>query len=132
MRIPAREGGAPAGQVLRSGRRASRSVDPVNTAGVEAWSRGRKSPRWSAEGRGPGRNGITACCHAVSRLASVIEDSVAPCGAPPPPSFGVGTRKRDDPRAERRAETRGDGMMEETEDDVTMKRVRIGRMPNGH
>ena len=22
--------------------------------------------------------------------------------------------------------------MEETEDDVTMKRVRIGRMPNGH
>jgi hypothetical protein len=131
MRIPAREVRDPVGLILRSGRRASRNVDPVDTAGVEAWSRGRKSPRWSAEGRGPGRNGITACCHAVSRLASVIEDPVAPCGAPPPPSFGVGTRKRDDPRAQRRAETGGDGKMEETKDDVMMKRARIGRMPNG-
>jgi hypothetical protein len=37
------------------------------------------------------------------------------------PSFGVGTRKQHDPRAERRAETRCDGMMEETEEDVRWK-----------
>jgi len=61
MRTAAREVRDPVGQVLRSGRRASRNVDPVDTAGVEAWSRGRKSPRWSAEGRDPGRTGIAAC-----------------------------------------------------------------------
>jgi hypothetical protein len=121
MRIPAREVRDPVGQVLRSGRRASRNVDPVDTAGVEAWSRGRKSPRWSAEGRGPGRNGITACCHAVSRLASVIEDPVCALRRSAAPSFGVGTRKRDDPRAKRRAETRGDGKMEGNEGDVRWK-----------
>src|SRR3954469_14712384 len=124
MRTTVREVRDPVGPILRSGRRASRNVDPVDTAGVEAWSRGRKSPRWSAERRRPDRNGMAACCQrGIAPRQRDRRPSVAPRGAPPPPSFGDGTRKRDDPRAERRAETRGDGMMEETEDDVTMKRV---------
>ena len=76
--------------------------------------------------------GSPRAVNAASRLASVIEDPVCALRRSAAPSFGVGTRKWDDPLAERRAETRGDGKMEETEDDVTMKRARLGRMPNGH
>jgi hypothetical protein len=59
------------------------------------------------------------------RLSGALRRSAAPLVR------GVGRRTRDDPRAKRRAETRGDGTMEGNEGDVTMKRVRIGRMPNG-
>ena len=130
----------------RRGRYGTQSARSCDRAGgqVAAWIRWtlpelKRGPaagnRHGGAPRGaiPVATGSPRACHAVSRLASVIErPSVRLAALRRPPRSGVGKRTRDDPRAQRRAETRGDGMMEETEDDVTKKRVRIGRMANGH
>jgi hypothetical protein len=132
MRTAAREVRDPTGQVFATGpagksQRGSGGHCRELKRGPAAGNRHGGAPR----GAVPVATGWPRVANAASRLASVIENQCAPRGAPPPPSFGVGTRRQDDPRAERRAETGDDGKMEEADDDLTTKRVRIGRMPNG-
>jgi hypothetical protein len=121
MRIPAREVRDPVGQVLRwaGGQVATwiRWTLPELKRGPAAGNRHGGAPR----GAIPVAPGSPRAVNAASRLASVIEDPVCALRRSAAPSFGVGTRKRDDPRAKRRAETRGDGKMEGNEGDVRWK-----------
>ena len=70
--------------------------------------RGRKSPRWSAEGRRPGRNGMRrVSLMRLSRLASATRRPVRASRRSAHPSLGVGTRKGHHPRAKAPRTTKG-------------------------
>jgi hypothetical protein len=91
-------GGPGPGQALRPV--PGHVATPIRFAQPEMTRRpgGRKSPRWSAEGRRPDRNGMCrVSLTRLSRLASAKEETrCAPPGAPPTPRSGVGNKRKGD------------------------------------
>jgi hypothetical protein len=119
----------------RRGRYGTQSARSCDRAGgqVAAWIRWtlpelKRGPaagnRHGGAPRGaiPVAPGSPRAVNAASRLASVIEDPVCALRRSAAPLVRGRHKKRDDPCAERRAETRGDG---------TMERARIPGISNG-
>jgi hypothetical protein len=116
--VASRDCGATAAGRLRDPNGFGLAAGPLGSRGMvrrhcrtrDAWFRGRKSPRWSAEGRRPGRNGMRRVSPTrLSRLASVTRRPVRASRRSAHPSLGVGANERSIIRAQNAADNERGG-----------------------